>query len=74
MGVRLRVGPSACACMHVCECMCVCVCVYVSPQIPGEDLEPYRAASQSILNVLSRYGPACRLGLDEVFVDVTQVS
>ena len=32
----------------------------------GEDLTPYRRASKAILAVLSRYGPAERLGLDEV--------
>ncbi|KAL6762106.1 hypothetical protein V8C86DRAFT_719097 [Haematococcus lacustris] len=41
--------------------------------VPGEDLTPYRAASKRILQLLSRYGPCCRLGLDEVFVDITHV-
>lgn len=43
-------------------------------QVPGEDLTPYRAASKAIAAVLQRFGPAQRLGMDEVFVDVTQVS
>ncbi len=34
--------------------------------LSGEDLTPYRAASKRILAVLSRFGPAERLGLDEV--------
>ena len=42
-------------------------------QIPGEDLGPYRAASKAILAVLQRYGPAEKFGMDEVWVDVTQV-
>jgi nucleotidyltransferase/DNA polymerase involved in DNA repair len=37
----------------------------------GEDLTPYRAASKQILAVLKRYGTAEKLGLDEIFVDVT---
>ena len=32
----------------------------------GEDLTPYRRASKAIMAVLSRFGPAERLGLDEV--------
>ena len=32
----------------------------------GEDLTPYRRASKAILSVLSRFGTAERLGLDEV--------
>ncbi|KAG1663320.1 hypothetical protein FOA52_006279 [Chlamydomonas sp. UWO 241] len=39
--------------------------------VSGEDLTPYRAASQQILSVLQRYGPAEKLGLDEVWVDIT---
>lgn len=42
-------------------------------QIPGEDLSPYRAASRSIGAVLARWGPVARLGMDEAWVDVTQV-
>jgi nucleotidyltransferase/DNA polymerase involved in DNA repair len=34
--------------------------------VSGEDLTPYRRASKAILAVLSRYGSAERLGLDEV--------
>ena len=40
--------------------------------VPGEDLAPYRDASARLFAVLSRFGPAERLGMDEVFVDVTQ--
>ncbi|KIZ00971.1 DNA polymerase iota subunit [Monoraphidium neglectum] len=40
--------------------------------IPGEDLTPYRAASKAISAVLQRFGPAQRLGMDELFVDATQ--
>jgi nucleotidyltransferase/DNA polymerase involved in DNA repair len=42
-------------------------------QVSGEDLTPYRAASKAIAAVLQRFGPAERLGMDEVFVDATQV-
>lgn len=42
------------------------------PQVSGEDLTPYRAASKAILSVLQRFGPAERLGMDEVWVDATQ--
>jgi DNA polymerase iota len=41
--------------------------------VSGEDLTPYRAASKAIAAVLQRFGPAERLGMDEVFVDATQV-
>ncbi|EFJ48908.1 hypothetical protein VOLCADRAFT_59985, partial [Volvox carteri f. nagariensis] len=41
--------------------------------VSGEDLGPYRQASKSIHAVLSRYGPAEKLGMDETFVDVTEV-
>ena len=34
--------------------------------VSGEDLTPYRRASKGIMGVLSRFGPAERLGLDEV--------
>lgn len=39
--------------------------------INGEDLTPYREASKRMLGVLRRYGTVQKLGLDEVFVDVT---
>lgn len=39
--------------------------------VAGEDLTPYRAAAKAVLGVLQRFGPAERLGGDEVFVDVT---
>lgn len=39
--------------------------------VSGEDLTPYRQASKRILAVLERFGPAQRLGMDEVFVDLT---
>lgn len=41
--------------------------------VNGEDLTPYRAASKAILGVLQAYGTCERLGMDEVFVDMTQV-
>ena len=41
--------------------------------IPGEDLTPYREASKAIFRVLSSVGEASeRLGMDEVWVDVTE--
>lgn len=40
--------------------------------VSGEDLTPYRQASKALLAVLRRYGPAEKLGLDEVFVDASQ--
>ncbi|KAG2491453.1 hypothetical protein HYH03_010239 [Edaphochlamys debaryana] len=40
--------------------------------VSGEDLGPYRQASKAIHAVLSRYGPAERLGMDETFVDATE--
>ncbi|GLC60262.1 hypothetical protein PLESTB_001592000 [Pleodorina starrii] len=40
--------------------------------VSGEDLGPYRQASKAIHAVLSRYGPAEKLGMDETFVDVTE--
>ncbi|CAL8464263.1 g3798 [Coccomyxa elongata] len=40
--------------------------------ISGEDLSPYRQASKQILSVLQRFGVAERLGMDEVFLDVTK--
>lgn len=39
--------------------------------VSGEDLTPYRTASKQIMAVLQRYGAAEKLGLDEIFVDVT---
>ncbi|CAL5220492.1 g2519 [Coccomyxa viridis] len=39
--------------------------------VNGEDLTPYRQASKRIFSVLARFGTAERLGMDEVFVDVT---
>ncbi|KAJ1486919.1 hypothetical protein T484DRAFT_1618423, partial [Baffinella frigidus] len=40
--------------------------------LPGEDLTPYRDASKSIYKTLARFGTAAeRLGMDEVWVDVT---
>jgi len=39
--------------------------------VPGEDLTPYRALAKASLAVFSRYGAAEKLGLDEVWVDVT---
>ena len=40
--------------------------------INGEDLTPYREASRRMLSVLRRYGTVQKLGLDEIFVDVTE--
>jgi nucleotidyltransferase/DNA polymerase involved in DNA repair len=39
--------------------------------VSGEDLTPYREASDAVLEVLSRFGPTQRAGLDEFFVDAT---
>ena len=41
--------------------------------VSGEDLTPYRQASKRLLSVLRRFGTAERLGMDETFLDVTQV-
>lgn len=43
--------------------------------VPGEDLRPYRRASDSIAAVLRRLAKDCpveKLGLDETFLDVTE--
>ena len=37
----------------------------------GEDLTPYREASAAIFTALTPFGPVQKLGLDEMFVDVT---
>lgn len=39
--------------------------------VSGEDLTPYRQASKKIQAVLQRFGTAERLGMDEIFLDVT---
>lgn len=39
--------------------------------INGEDLTPYRTLSRKMMHVVKRYGPAQKLGLDELFVDIT---
>ena len=39
--------------------------------VSGEDLTPYREASSQIFAALSAFGPCQKLGLDELFVDVT---
>ncbi len=52
-----------------CHCWRIPVCCPCS----GEDLTPYRAASQSILAVLRRYGTAEKGGLDEFWVDATSL-
>lgn len=41
--------------------------------VNGEDLTPYRAASSQLVDIVKRFGPAEKVGLDEVFVDVTEV-
>jgi len=40
--------------------------------VSGEDLTPYREGSKAMRGVLRRYGPSQKVGLDEVFVDVTE--
>ncbi|KAL4422612.1 hypothetical protein ABPG75_008809 [Micractinium tetrahymenae] len=42
--------------------------------VSGEDLTPYRAASKSILSVLQRFGTAEKGGLDEFWVDATELA
>ena len=39
--------------------------------VAGEDLTPYRDASAAVFAALSPFGPTQKLGLDEMFVDVT---
>ena len=39
--------------------------------VSGEDLTPYRAASKKIQAVLQRFGTAERLGMDEIWLDIT---
>jgi len=39
--------------------------------VAGEDLTPYREASDQVLEVLSQFGPTQRAGLDEFFIDAT---
>lgn len=39
--------------------------------VSGEDLTPYREASDAVLEVLSRFGPTQRAGLDEFYLDAT---
>ena len=39
--------------------------------VPGEDLTPYREASDTIFSALSAWGPTQKTGLDEFFVDVS---
>ena len=39
--------------------------------ISGEDLTPYREASAQVFSALSSFGNCQKLGLDELFVDVT---
>lgn len=40
-------------------------------EINGEDLTPYRKASEKILQILNGYGVVEKVGLDEAFVDIT---
>ena len=70
LGLHTCVSPSL-PCPRSCA---VTAAHFAWLQVPGEDLTPYRAASKAILSVLQRFGPAQRLGMDEVFVDVTRVS
>ena len=46
------------------ELTCVC----------GEDLTPYRRASAALLAVAARFGPPERLGMDELWVEVTKTA
>ena len=39
--------------------------------VSGEDLTPYRKASEDAFTVLSGFGPCQRFSMDEFFVDVT---
>jgi len=39
--------------------------------VNGEDLTPYRAMARRVLAIASRFGPTERLGMDELWVDVT---
>ena len=39
--------------------------------INGEDLTPYRRKSKEMIQVLKQYGTVQKLGLDEVYVDIT---
>jgi len=42
--------------------------------VPGEDLTPYRRASESVSRVLRELGsPTQKVGMDEVFLDVTSL-
>jgi hypothetical protein len=40
-------------------------------QVSGEDLTPYRHASQRIWSLLQRFGTVQRGGMDEAFLDAT---
>ncbi|EOD13806.1 hypothetical protein EMIHUDRAFT_251589 [Emiliania huxleyi CCMP1516] len=42
--------------------------------IAGEDLTPYREASDEAMQALRAFGPVQRVGLDEFFIDVTAVA
>ena len=42
--------------------------------IAGEDLTPYREASDEAVQALRAFGPVQRVGLDEFFIDVTAVA
>ena len=39
--------------------------------IDGSDLTPYKQVAGDMFQILSAYGPARKLGLDEIFVDLT---
>ena len=39
--------------------------------VSGEDLTPYREASEAVFGTLCEVGPTQRLGLDEFFIDAT---
>eukprot|EP00879_Flechtneria_rotunda_P004575 GHRR01004830.1.p1 GENE.GHRR01004830.1~~GHRR01004830.1.p1 ORF type:complete len:291 (+),score=85.23 GHRR01004830.1:585-1457(+) len=55
--------------MGIQEALAVCSSLVL---VSGEDLTPYRVASNRIREVFSRWGPCEKLGLDESWVDVTQ--
>ena len=63
--------------MGIRKCMLVEDALRVCPSltlVPGEDLAPYRQASAQVTALLQQFSPLVeRLGLDENFVDVTQL-
>lgn len=41
--------------------------------VSGEDLTPYREIAKQVITVAKRFGVTEKLGMDEVFVDATEV-